>query len=196
MLLKRQAVTLSVIGLILLGLAGWFAFLRGWAYGAKASIAGVFGISYLVVGVLALDSVSVPQLFRRAVFGLPVAYLGLFVALQSANLLAFGSVAPTVDTAIRALWATLLGYPVGLGYIYGQSMTTGGGRNVVVAGLISVFAGSLIGSIFWIDIWPSSIGMRFLLLIVGASFLVLLGALPAYLIPTQFNRTSTTEPDT
>lgn len=191
MMLKRQAVALSVLGLILLGVAGWFAFLRGWAYGAKASIAGVFGISYLVVGVLALNSDSVRQLFRRAVFGLPVAYLGLFVALESANLLAYGRVAPTMDTAIRALWATLLGYPVGLGYIYGQSMTPGGGRNVVAAGLLSVVAGSLIGSIFWIDIWPSSIGMRFLLLAVAASSLVLLGALPAYLIPTMNDRTTT-----
>lgn len=88
MLLKRQEATLSVMGRLLLGLAGWSAFLRGWAFGAKATIAGVFGISYLLTGVLALYSDSVPQLFRRAIYSLPVAYLGRFVALQSATVLA------------------------------------------------------------------------------------------------------------
>lgn len=121
---------------------------------------------------------------------LPVAYLALFVALQSANVLVYGSATPTVDTAVRALWATLLGYPVGLGYIYGRSTTTTIGRTVLIAALTSILAGAVIGSVVWVDIWPSSIGMRFLLLSLVASGFVILGALPVYLIPTQFNRTS------
>lgn len=190
MVRKRQGAMLAAIGLFLLALAVWFAFLRGWAYGAKATIAGVFGLSYLLVGVLALHSDSVPQLFRRTIYSLPVAYLGLFVALQSATVLAYGSVAPIPETAVRALWATLLGYPVGMGYIYGRSTTTSGERTVVIAALTSVLAGSFLGSTVWTDIWPSSIGMRFFLLSFVAVFLVILGALPAYLIPTLEDRTS------
>lgn len=188
---EGQGTTLALLGIFLLGLAVWCAFLRGWAYDAKATLTGVAGISYLLIGVLAVASDSVPQLLRRAIYGVPLASLGLFVALQSANVLAFGQ--PTLDghTATRSLWVTLLGYPVGLGYIYGRSTTTGLRRGVLLAASSSVLAGSVIGSVVWVDIWPVSIGMRFLLLSLIASGIVLLGALPAYLIPTQFTRTTT-----
>ncbi|MFB6206466.1 MAG: hypothetical protein ABEJ05_08080 [Haloglomus sp.] len=189
--LRRQGSILSAIGLLLFGLAGGFAVSRGWAYGAKATLAGVFGIAYLLVGVLTLNCESVPQLFRRAVLSLPVAYVVLFGALQSANALAYGSVTLEIDTAVRALWATLLGYPVGLGYIYGRSPTTTLRRAVLTTALASILAGAVIGSMFWVDIWPSSVGIRFVFLSLVASGLVILGALPAYLIPTQFNRTAT-----
>lgn len=188
---KSQGAALSGIGLLLVGLAIWFAFVRGWEYGAKATLSGVFGISYLLVGVVVLSTDSATQLFRRTIFSLPIAYIGVFVALQSAHLLAYNSISPTVDTAIRALWVTLLGYPVGMGYVYKRSTTTGTGQGVLLAAFTSIFVGSVIGSVVWTDIWPASLGMRFLLLFTVAFGLVVLGALPSYLIPTSFDRSTT-----
>lgn len=189
---KNQGAALSGIGVLLLGLAIWFAFTRGWAYGAKATLTGVFGISYLLVGIVVLSTDSVTQLFRRAILIIPVAYIGLYLALQSANFLAYGSVSFTFDTAVRALWVTLLGYPVGMGYLYSRSPRTGTGRRVLVAAVTSILVGSIIGSVVWTDIWPSSIVMRFLLLFTVTVGLVVIGALPSYIIPTRIDRTTPT----
>lgn len=183
-----DAVGLAVVGLALLAMAGWFAFERAWAYGAKATIAAAFGVSYLVVGLAARSSGSVTQAVRRALLGGPVAYAGLFAGLQAAAVLAHGRADFSVDTAARALWATLFGYPAGFGYLYARSRTAATARRVLAAAAASVLLGAAVASVAWTSVWPSAAPARFLLLLSAGGALAVAGALPSYLVPTLSGR--------
>lgn len=177
----RQGSRLTLLGLLFVGMAAFFAATRNWQYGAKATISGVFGLSYLLMGSLSTQTESVEQLFKRFVYSTPVGYIGVFAFLELGRFLASGTFSVTIHTALRASWATLLGFPVGLGYVYGRAETAAQEHATIVAAACSVGVGAAIAGLTWTSIWRSVSG-RIVLVLISASLLVYAGAVPPYLI--------------
>lgn len=163
------------VGIGLLGLAAYFAAARGWLFGAKATVAGVLGLSYLLVGSVALRTDAFEPTFRRSIAMLPVAYVALFGMTELAQYLATGTVSPTRGQALRALWATLLGYPAGLGYVFGVAETPEQKRAVAATALGCIAAGTAVAAVTWTSIWPSSLAARVGLVATGGLVLVTVG---------------------
>ncbi|WP_435095759.1 hypothetical protein [Halarchaeum sp. P4] len=170
---------LAALGVAFLALAGVFAAARDWQYGAKATVAFVFGLSYLAVGLLARDD-PVPRALRRSLAGLPVIVVAVFCGVELADVAAAGTASPTPYDALQAGYIALLGFPAGLGLLYGRGATESERLSVLLVAACCLLLGTLLAGVVWTSVWPSSLVMRLGLVGVVSAVVTGVGATPAY----------------
>ncbi|WP_336359377.1 hypothetical protein [Haladaptatus sp. ZSTT2] len=175
-------VGLCILGVSLLGLAVFFSEGRDWQVAAKATLAGLLGVTYLSVGIVALRTSSFDELLRWSVATLPVAYLLLRTLTALAQFLAVGELSLSAFTSLSVLCFTLLCFPAGLGYVYGRSSSRLQEQSVGAVAVGSLLIGALIAGVTWRELNPTSMLTRFMIVAFVGLIVVPICGLPPYLL--------------